>query len=124
MDLNIVIELVILIVVIIQFIVIIILLAKNRQGSQEDVLQKLIEYDAQLDKNKSGIESSLRDEFGRNRGELSLSLKTVSEQLSTTITNFTGLVDNKIKSILDSSATSSKLNRDELNKTILTFEEK
>ncbi|MDR2602830.1 MAG: DNA recombination protein RmuC [Spirochaetaceae bacterium] len=119
MDLNIVIELAILAVVIIQFIVIIILLAKNRQG-----LQKLIEYDDQLDKNKSGIESSLRDEFGRNRGELSQSLKTVSEQLSTTITNFTGLVDNKIQSILNSLTTSSKSNRDELNKTIITFEEK
>jgi DNA recombination protein RmuC len=121
MDLNIIIELAILVVVIIQFMVIIMLHAKNRQ---DHVLQKLIEYDGQLDKNKLSIESSLRDEFSRNRGELSLSLKTVSEQLSTTITNFTGLVDNKIKSILDSLTTSSQSNRDELNKTIHTFEEK
>jgi DNA recombination protein RmuC len=124
MDLHIVIELAVLAVVIIQFIVILVLLAKNRRSAQDPVLQKLTEYDARLDKNRSGIESSLRDEFGRNRNELSLSLKAVSEQLSTTITNFTGLVDNKIKSILDSLATSSKSNRDELNKTILTFEEK
>jgi DNA recombination protein RmuC len=122
MNLNI--EFAILAAVIIHFIVTIILLARNRPGSQERVLQKMIEYDDRLDKNKSSIESSLRDEFGRNRVELSTSLKTVSEQLSTTITNFTGLVDNKIKSLSDSLATSSKSNRDELNKTIHTFEEK
>jgi DNA recombination protein RmuC len=124
MDLAIIIELAILAIVIIQFILILVLLAGNRQGSQERILQKLIEYDSRLDKNKSGIESSLRDEFGRNRGELSLSLKAVSEQLSTTITNFTGLVDNKIKSIVDSLAISSKSNREELAASLKQFEEK
>jgi len=123
-----IIELAILAIVIIQFIVIVILLSKNRQGSQEHVLQKLVEYDNRLDKN----ESTLRDEFGKNRDEtnksakesreeLALSLKSVSEQLSATITNFTGLVDNKIKSILESLEISSKTNREELSKNITAF---
>jgi DNA recombination protein RmuC len=125
-----VVELVLLAVVIIQFIVMIILFSKNRQGSQADVSQRLVEYTQRLEKN----ESTLRDEFGKNREEtnksakesreeLSFNLKSVSEQLSTTITGFTGLVDNKIKSILDSLETSSKSNRDELKKNIadLTF---
>ena len=108
------INLLILAIAITQFIVIIVLFSKNRQGSQEHVMQKFVEYENKLDKN----ESTLRDEFDKNREstnksakesreELSLSLRSVSEQLSTTITNFTGLVDNKIKSILDSLETSS-----------------
>jgi DNA recombination protein RmuC len=115
MDLNIVIELAILAVVIIQFIVIIILLAKNRQGSQEHVL-------AQLDKNKSGIESTLREEVGRNRIELFQSLGTVSDQLSNTMLKFAQLIDNKINTLSDSLTTSSSSNRAELNKTIDTFQ--
>ncbi|MDR1351850.1 MAG: DNA recombination protein RmuC [Treponema sp.] len=49
---------------------------------------------------------------------MSANLKSVSEQLSATITGFTGLVDNKIKSILDSLEVSSKSNRDELAKNM------
>jgi DNA recombination protein RmuC len=126
-----IVELSVLIILIIQFIVIIILFSKTRQGSQDHVLQKLIDYDSRLDKN----ESTLRDEFGKNREEtnrsakesreeLSSSLKSVSEQLSTTITNFTGLVDNKIKSILESLDHSSKTNREELAASLKAFEEK
>jgi DNA recombination protein RmuC len=131
MELGLLVELLILAVVIIQFIVIAMLVLRNKQGSQEHVLQRLTEYDRRLDKN----ESSIRDEFGKNREEtnrsakesreeLSLSLKNVSEQLSAIIVNFTGLVDNKIKSILDSLAESSKTNREELTGSILAFEEK
>jgi DNA recombination protein RmuC len=125
MDMEFAIELALLAVVIIQFIVMIILFSKNRQGSQVDVSQKLMEYAQRLEKN----ESTLRDEFGKNRDEsnksakesreeLSFNLKSVSEQLSTIITGFTGLVDNKIKSILDSLEISSKSNRDELKRNI------
>jgi DNA recombination protein RmuC len=128
METAFIINLIILAIAIILFIVIIVLFSKNRQSSQEYVMQKLVEYENKLDKN----ESTLRDEFDKNREstnksakesreELSLSLRSVSEQLSTTITNFTGLVDNKIKSILDSLETSSKTNRDELSKNITIF---
>jgi DNA recombination protein RmuC len=125
MDMGFVVELALLVIVIIQFIVMIALFSKNRQGSQTDVSQRLVEYAQRLEKN----ESTVRDEFGKNREEtnkaakesreeLSLNLKTVSEQLSSIITGFTGLVDNKIKSILDSLEMSSKTNRDELKKNI------
>jgi DNA recombination protein RmuC len=112
----------ILIIVIIQFVVIIALSSKNRQGSQDQVLQKLAEYDKRLDKNEAGLRNDLEVKFGQNRGELASSLKSGHEQLSNTITNFTGLVDNKINSILESLAASSKTNRDELTKSIIDFE--
>ena len=125
MDIRFVVELSILAVVIIQFIVMIILFSKSRQGSQTDVSQRLTEYTQRLEKN----ESTLRDEFGKNREEanraakdsreeLSAALKSVSDQLSTTITNFTRLVDDKIKSILDLLEVSSKSNRNELTKNM------
>jgi DNA recombination protein RmuC len=123
MDMGLIVELAILVIVIIQFIVMLALFSSNRQGSQTDVPQRLVEYTQRLEKN----ESTLRDEFGKNREEtskaakqsreeLSLSLRSVSEQLSAIITGFTGLVDNKIKSILDSLETSARANRDELKK--------
>jgi DNA recombination protein RmuC len=126
MNLNFIIELAILIVVIIQFL----LLLKSRQGSQSHVLQKLLEYDRRLDKN----ESNIRDEFGRNREEtnksskesreeLSTTLRTVEEKLSAIITQFTGLVDNKMKNIQEFLDSGLKFNREELNKSIAVFGE-
>ena len=128
MDIEFIVELVLLVIVIIQFIVMIILFSKNRQSSQVDISQRLVEYTQRLERN----ESTLRDEFGKNReetnkaakesrGELALNLKSVSEQLSSIMTDFTGLVDNKIKSILDSLEMTSKSNRDELNKNIINL---
>jgi DNA recombination protein RmuC len=94
-------------------------------------LQKLFEYDKRLDKN----ESNIRDEFWKNRAEtnksakesrdeLSQALKLVEERLSNTITNFTGLIDRRIKYISDSLDTSSKSSREELNASLKSFEEK
>jgi DNA recombination protein RmuC len=131
MNIEFVIESALLVIVIIQFIVMVIFFLRNRQGSQADISQKLLDYSHRLEKN----ESTLRDEFGKNREEtnkaardsreeLSSNLKLVSEQLSTTITGFTGLVDKNIKSILDSITASSRMNREELNKSISVFEEK
>jgi DNA recombination protein RmuC len=128
MNMEFVVELVLLAVVIVQFVVMIILFSKNKQGSQADVSQRLVEYSNRLEKN----ESTLRDEFGKNREEtnkaardsreeLSSNLKTVSEQLSAIITGFTGLVDKNIKAILDSVSESSKMNRDELAKNMTGF---
>jgi DNA recombination protein RmuC len=122
MELSLFLTLLILLVLIIQFIVIIILIGKNKQGSQDDVLKRLVEFNTRLGENELKIRNELGNQFGQNRGDLTLSLKSVSEQLSTTITNFTGLVDNKIKSILDSLSVSSKTNRDELAKSIIDFE--
>ncbi|MDR0668903.1 MAG: DNA recombination protein RmuC [Treponema sp.] len=120
-------ELALFAVVIIIQIVLLILFSRHRQ--QADVSQKLVEYAQRLEK----TESTVRDEFGKNREEagksakesreeLSLNLKSVSEQLSTIITGFTGLVDNKMKSIQDFLDSGLKFNREELNKSISTFE--
>jgi DNA recombination protein RmuC len=122
MDFSFNVETLILIIVIVQFIVLIVLHLKNRQGSQDHVLQKLVEYDKRLDKNESSLRNELEVKFGQNRGELASSLKSGHEQLSNTITRFTGLVDNKIESILKSLSESSKTNRDELTKSISDFE--
>ena len=123
--------LIVLAITIIQFIVIIALFSKSRQGSQEHVLRKLVDYENKLDKN----ESALRDEFDKNREsasksakesreELSQSLGSVSEQLLKTITNFTGLIDNKMKNIQDFLDSGLKFNREELAKSLKEFEEK
>jgi DNA recombination protein RmuC len=122
MDFHFAIELAILVILIIQFIVVTIFFSKNRQGSQEHVLQKFIEYEKRLDRNESNLHNELEVKFGQNRGDLTLSLQSVSDQLSNQIINFTHLVDDKIKSILDSLNMSSKTNRDELNKSINDFE--
>jgi len=122
MGFGLILESVILIIVIIQFIVFIALYSKNRQGSQEHVLQKLVEFEKQLEKNEINLRNELEMKFGLNRGELTSSLKSGHEQLSGTITNFTGLVDNKINKIIDSLALTSKSNRDELTKSIVDFE--
>ncbi|MDR0375412.1 MAG: hypothetical protein LBH85_06775 [Treponema sp.] len=52
-------------------IVMIILFSKNKQGSQADVSQRLVEYAQRLEKN----ESTLRDEFGKSREETNKSAK-------------------------------------------------
>ena len=113
-------ELALLAIVIIQFIVMIILFSKNRQGSQTDMSQRLVEYAQRLEKN----ESTLRDEFGKNREETNKSAKESREELSTRITSFTGLVDNKMKNIQEFLDSGLKFNREELNKSISTFEGK
>lgn len=129
MDIRLFVELALLAIVIIQFIVMIILFSKNKQGSQADISQRLIEYAQRLEKN----EITLRDEFGKNREEtnksakesreeLSVNLSSVSEQLSKNITGFTGLVDSKMHSIQGFLDTGLKTNREELNKTISDFQ--
>ena len=137
-----VLEFAILAIVIIQFIVLLVLFLKNRQGSQAQVLQKLLEYDQRLDKN----ESNIRDEFWKNRDEtnrsakesreeLSSTLKMVEEKMSKTIMDFTVLVDNKmknmqdflnneLKSVQDRVNTSTRQGREELNASLKLFEEK
>lgn len=98
MGVEVIIGLLILAIVIIQFIVTIMLLSKIKQNSQTDISQKLIEYSQRLEKN----ESTLREEFGKNREEINKTARESREELSS----------------------SSKMNRDELNKTISSFEEK
>jgi DNA recombination protein RmuC len=131
MDIPFFVELVLLAVVIIQFIVLAALISKSGRNSQADMTQKLVEYSQRLDKN----ESTLRDEFGKNREEtgraakdsreeLASSLATVSAQMSTVITNFTGLVEGKMKNIQEFMHAGLRYNREELSASLKSFEEK
>ena len=115
--------LVILAVVILQFIAIIALLLKTKQGSQEHVLQKLVDYDKRLEKNESNIRGELDSKFGQNRNDLTVSLRSVQDQLSNTITNFMRLMDERIKSLTDSLARSTLENRQELANSLKHFKE-
>ena len=130
-DIVLIVGLAIIAIVIAQLVVIIALFSKNRRNLQADVSMRLAEYAQSLEKN----ETALRDEFGKNREEtnksardsreeLSSSLKYVSDQLSTTITNFIGLVDNKMKSMQDFMNSGLKSNREELAASLKTFEDK
>jgi len=92
------IEYILLGVVVLQFIVMISLFMKNKKGSQTDISEKLIEYAQRLDKN----ESTLRDEFGRNRMETNKTAKDSREELSHAL----------------------KSNRDELSAALKIFEER
>ncbi|MDR0465060.1 MAG: DNA recombination protein RmuC [Treponema sp.] len=123
MNIDLIVDLIILIIVGIQFILIIILLSKSKTDMQEHVMQKLVEYDRQLEKNEAGIRKEMEVKFGQSRGDLTVSLQSVSEQLSNTITNFTRLVDDRFKSILDLTQASSKSNRDELSISLKSFKE-
>lgn len=118
-------------VVIVQFIVMIALFSKTNKGSAIDISQRLVDYTQRLEKN----EAAIRDEFGKNREEtnkaakeareeLAASLKSVSEQLSATIGNFTGLVDNKMKDMHEFLYTGLKNNREELSSSLKIFEER
>jgi len=118
MNTDIIIKLAILAILIIQFILIVILFSKNKQGSQDHVLQKLIDYDKRLEKNESNIRNELEVKFGQNRGELTLSLKSVSEQLSNTITNFTQLVDAKIEALSRNTKEGLEKNRETVEKKL------
>jgi len=124
-EFGLMIDIALLVLVITLFILIIILLLKSRQGSQsqERVLQKLTDYDTRLDKNETILRNELEMKFGQNRTDLTTSLKSISDQLSTTLTNFTGLVDKKmtiIQGFLDSGLMN---NREELNKSITVFKD-
>ena len=107
-------------IVIIQFIILLVLFSKNRQNSQVDVLHKLMEYSQRLEKN----ESTLRDEFAKNREETSKASRETREELTSIIANFARLVDNKMKSIQESLDAGFKFNREELAASLKSFEEK
>jgi len=102
MQFDIILLLAIFLVIIIQFIVMVKLLSKNKQGSQEHVLQKLLDYDKRLDKNELNLRNELESKFGQNRIELSASLQSISDSLSSSL----------------------KINRDELASSLKSFEEK
>jgi len=119
-------EIALLVMVIALFVMVIILLSKSRQGSQsqERVMQKLTDYDTRLDRNESNLRSELEMKFGQNRTDLTTSLKSISDQFSTTLANFTGLVDKKMMAIHGFLDSGLKNNREELSTSLKDFEVK
>jgi DNA recombination protein RmuC len=116
-------EIIFAVIILILLVVQIVLSVIFRHGKQNDtpdaVLEKLSAFEKQLARN----ETAIREEFGRNREETGKTAKESREELNTVFVNFTGLVDNKIKSLIDLFDNSSKTNREELNKSLKTFEE-
>jgi len=104
----------------IQFILITILLAKNRRNYHEDVLRKLAGYEQQLEKNEAGM----RNEFRVNRDEINKSSRESRQELSGLITNFIGIIDNRMRNIQEFLDTGLTRNREELTGSLRHFEAK
>jgi DNA recombination protein RmuC len=102
---------------------IIFMMKSARAGQQAPVLQKLQAFEGRLDRNEASQQTSMREEFGRNREEAARSGKDSREELNKVFVNFSGLVDNKIKSLQDLFYNSAKINREELNKSLTAFQE-
>lgn len=103
-----------------QFVVILVLLKRASNGSQDHVLRKFDEYEKRLDKN----ESTLRDEFSRNRDEMAKSAQGSREELTRTFTSFSSLLEEKLKNIQESVNISARNNREELGRSLKSFEDK
>ncbi|MDR2435367.1 MAG: DNA recombination protein RmuC [Treponema sp.] len=88
---------------------IILLLLKSRRGAGDQIQHKLLEYENRLEKN----ETAMRDEFGKNR-----------EELTRVFVNFSGMLDNKLRAVEESVDNSARVNREELTASLKSFEEK
>jgi DNA recombination protein RmuC len=120
MSLDLILVLVVLVIAVIQLILLVVFIGRQSRGSQDHVLQKFTEYEKILDKN----ESSMREEFGRNRDEINKSAKDSREELSRSLNSFKELVDKNFQSITELLDFSSKRNREELANSLRFFEEK
>ncbi|MGL4985609.1 MAG: DNA recombination protein RmuC [Treponemataceae bacterium] len=89
-------------------------------GDQNHVIQKFEEYEKRFDKN----EVFLKDEFSRNRDENNKNAKDSREEIQTTFTGFTQLLEQKLSNMQNANTLSAKEARDELSKSLKSFEEK
>jgi DNA recombination protein RmuC len=99
---------------------IVILAGRRKQGAETQVLDRLVGYEQRLDRN----EVSLRDEFGRNRDEISRSARDSREELTAVFAQFSAMLDGKLRGITDSAADSARVNREELTASLKSFEER
>jgi DNA recombination protein RmuC len=93
----------------INFILLIFLVLRSGRGAGDQVQHKLVEYGNRLEKN----EVSMRDEFGKNR-----------EELTKVFVNFSAMLDNKLRAVEASVDNSAKKNREEMTASLKSFEEK
>ncbi|MDR0636417.1 MAG: DNA recombination protein RmuC [Treponema sp.] len=99
---------------------IVILAGRRKKGAETQVLDRLTGYEQRLDRN----EVSLRDEFGRNRDEISKSARDSREELTAVFAQFSAMLDGKLRGITDSVADSARVNREELTASFKSFEER
>ncbi|MDR2103529.1 MAG: DNA recombination protein RmuC [Treponema sp.] len=111
-------DIAILILLVLEAVVFFIFLARRNRNNQDRVLEKFAEYEKRLDRN----ELSLKDEFGRNREEIDRSARGSREELNTVFANFTGILEGKLRGILESVDASAKANREELAASLKSFE--
>ena len=107
-------------IVLVQLIIILVLLKRVSNGSQDHVIKKFEEYEKHLEK----FESVLRDEFSRNRDETAKAASMARDELTTTFTSFSTLLDKKLTNIQDAVHISGKQNREELAFSLKSFEAK
>jgi DNA recombination protein RmuC len=98
---------------------IVVLAGRRKKGAETQVLDRLIGYEQRLDRS----EASLRDEFGRNRDEISKSARDSREELTAVFAQFSAMLDGKLRGIADSVADSARVNREELSASLKSFEE-
>ncbi|MDR1400669.1 MAG: DNA recombination protein RmuC [Treponema sp.] len=118
---ELILAIVIIVLLLINSILLIVILAgKRKQGVETQVLDRLVGYEQRLNRN----EVSLRDEFGRNRDEISKSARNSREELTTVFAQFSTMLDGKLRGITDSVADSARVNREELTASLKSFEER
>jgi DNA recombination protein RmuC len=124
-------ELGFLVVIVAQFVLMVVLFTRNRQNSQTDVVRRLEDHARRLEKN----ESTLRDEFAKNREEsnklaresreeLAMSILTFEGKVTQRISDFSETLGNGLKFVQERVHISTKENREELSISLKTFEEK
>jgi DNA recombination protein RmuC len=99
-------------------ILIIIVLLRSQKNDTVDTRLRLDQFETNLEKNQS----SLKDEFGRNREDFSRSSKEARDDLQKTFLNFSTLIEEKFKGVLELVGKSSKDSRDELSVALKSFE--
>ncbi|MDR2418466.1 MAG: DNA recombination protein RmuC [Treponema sp.] len=118
---ELILAIIIIVLLLINSILLIVILAgRRKQGAETQVLDRLIGYEQRLDRN----EVSLRDEFGRNRDEISRSARDSREELTAVFAQFSAMLDGKLRGITDSVADSARVNREELTASLKSFEER
>jgi DNA recombination protein RmuC len=114
-----IIDLIMLMLLIFQSILLCILFRGRHSNSQKPVLEKFNEYEKRLDRS----ELSIKDEFGRNREEIAKSARDSREELNLGLVSFTGMLEGNLRSVIESADKSAKINRDELSRSLKSFEE-
>lgn len=98
----------------------IMLLLRSRKAENFETSTRLDQFEKNLEKNQLG----LKDEFGRNREDFSRSSKEARDDLQKTFMNFSTLVEEKFKGVLELVGKSSQDSRAELGLSLKSFEAK